>query len=272
MPEKDVVAATSAPVTVSSLVSDLRALGVAEGMTLLVHSALSKLGWVAGGAQAVVLALEEALGPDGTLVMPSFSTSLTEPLHWENPPVPETWWETIRAETPAYDPAFTPTREMGSIADTFRAQPGTVRGDHPHVSFSARGPRAREIVCDHALQAGLGEGSPLSRVYDRDGWILLLGVNHANNTSLHLCEYRASYPSKKMTRQGAPVLVDGKRMWVEFEDLDWDDEDFPKLGADYEREMKAARVGRVGIGESRLTPQRPLVDYGVQWLERNRRV
>ena len=74
MSEKEVIGRTPAPVTVASLVGDLDALGVAPGMTLIAHASLSRIGWVAGDAPAVVLALEQALGPHGTLVMPSQST------------------------------------------------------------------------------------------------------------------------------------------------------------------------------------------------------
>jgi aminoglycoside 3-N-acetyltransferase len=68
------------------------------------HSSLSSIGWVCGGAGAVIQALEASLGKDGTLVMPAFSGGMTEPSHWQSPPVPDTWWETIRTSTPLYDP------------------------------------------------------------------------------------------------------------------------------------------------------------------------
>jgi aminoglycoside 3-N-acetyltransferase len=270
MPEKDVVAATGEPATVATLVRDLRRLGVLPGSTLLVHSSLSSLGWVAGGAHAVVLALGEAVGPDGTVVLPTHSTALSDPSRWEQPPVPESWWETVRNETPSFDPRVTPTRGMGAIADTFRSQEHVIRSDHPQASFAARGPRAAFVTSDHALDGALGERSPLARVYDVDGCVLLLGVGYDRNTSLHLCEYRASFPSKKTVRQGAPISIAGERRWVEFEDLEWDDSDFTRLGADFEAGTDAVTVGAVGVGESRLMRQRALVDYGVAWMERNR--
>src|SRR4051812_44021852 len=107
--------ARAGPATVDSLVADFATLGVVPGMTLLVHSSLSALGWVCGGVQAVVLALEKALGPDGTLVMPGHSGDLTDPAGWRSPPVPEAWWPIIRATMPAFDPDLTPTRGMGAI-------------------------------------------------------------------------------------------------------------------------------------------------------------
>src|SRR3954462_14269762 len=70
----DRIAPESPPVTARSLAADLRALGVPAGGLVLTHSSLSALGWVAGGPEAVVAALLAALGPDGTLVVPSFST------------------------------------------------------------------------------------------------------------------------------------------------------------------------------------------------------
>ncbi|MDQ4124626.1 MAG: AAC(3) family N-acetyltransferase [Actinomycetota bacterium] len=270
MSEHEVVAATARPATVSSLVRDLHALGVAEGMTLFVHSSLSSLGWVAGGPQAVVIALQQAVGDAGTLAMPAHSTSLSEPSQWQHPPVPESWWETIRNETPAFDPRLTPTRGMGRIPETFRSAPGVLRSDHPQASVVARGPSAPFLTEGHELDSGVGEGSPMARLYDLDGWVLLLGVTHGRNTSLHLSEYRATFPGKKNERQGAPVMVDGERRWVEFEDLDWDEDDFPEIGAAFEAATDEVTVGKVAQAESRLMRQRPLVDFGVQWMERNR--
>jgi aminoglycoside 3-N-acetyltransferase len=270
MSEEDQIKRSPRPITVGSMVGDLRALGVEEGVTILAHSSLSALGWVAGGAHAVVQALEEALGPEGTLVMPAQSNHLTDPASWINPPVPASWFETIREETPAFDPAITPTREMGAVVECFRSQPGVVRSNQPHDSFCARGPHATIIVEGHGLAFGLGESSPLARVYDLDGFVLLLGVGHESNTSLHLAEYRVEWPGKKVIAQGAPMTIDGERRWERFQDVDLNSADFEALGADFERDTSAVRIGRVGLAESRLMSQRTAVDYAVSWIPAHR--
>jgi aminoglycoside 3-N-acetyltransferase len=119
------------PATSRSITEDLVSLGVRPGSMLLIHSSLSALGWVCGGAPAVICALLNALGPTGTLVMPTHSTQLTDPASWTSPPVPDSWWETIREASLPYDPAITPTRGMGAIAEAFRSWPGVVRSAHP---------------------------------------------------------------------------------------------------------------------------------------------
>jgi aminoglycoside 3-N-acetyltransferase len=270
MSEAAAIARSSTLVTVESLVADLAGLGVRPGMTLLVHSSLSALGWVCGGAQAVVLALRAALGPEGTLVMPTHSTGLTDPSGWQRPPVPEAWWATIRATMPAYDPDLTPTRGMGAIPETFRKGRGVIRSPHPHSSFAACVPHAARVCGAHPLPFSMGDASPLAQVYALDGWVLLLGVGHGNNTSLHLAEYRALAPTGAQTTVGAPVMVDGARCWVAFPEIDWDDGDFPALGDDFARDTGLVQAGPVGAATALLMPQRALVDYGVRWLRERR--
>jgi aminoglycoside 3-N-acetyltransferase len=272
MSERDAVHRTRGqPVTVQSLVSDLKEIGVEREMTLLVHSSLSALGWVAGGPVAVVLALEQVLGSEGTLVMPTHSGGLSDPEQWCNPPVPEAWWKTIRDATPAFDVNLTPTRKMGAIPECFRMQPGVLRSFHPQVSFAAWGAHADQVTGAHSLEFSLGNASPLARIYDLAGWVLLLGIGHANNTSLHLAEYRARFHSKREIKCGAPITVGGRREWVQFADLDLDDSDFQMIGQDFERDTGLACSRRIGYAEALLFPQRALVDYAVKWMENNRR-
>jgi aminoglycoside 3-N-acetyltransferase len=272
MTERDLVEAThKAPATVSSLTNDFRKLGIQPGMTVLVHSSLSKLGWVCGGEVAVIQALHAALGPEGTFVVPTHTAHLSDPTAWQNPPVPTNWWEIIKENMPAYDPAITPSRKMGAIAECFRKMPGVIRSDHPHTSFAAHGPKAELIIRNHQLHHCLGEGSPLARLYDLDAWVLLLGVDHTSNTSIHLAEYRANYKGKDVTQYGAPVSHNGQRKWVIFEDINnLDDSDFDLIGEAFAEESGLVIKGKIAEADAFLFPQRPLVDFAVKYIEKNR--
>ncbi len=263
------VAAAAAPLTQSAIQTALVSLGVRPGDRLIVHSSLSALGWVTGGAHAVVLALMDAVTAQGTLVMPTHSGQLSEPSKWRAPPVPEAWWPIIRGNAPAYDPHLTPTRLMGAIVETFRHVPGTVRSAHPLVSFAAWGADADVITADHRLGSGMGEHSPLARLYERHAKVLLLGVGHGNNTSLHLAEYRATFPTKRTHGEGAPLQTDSSREWVTFDELVWHDDDFPLLGDAFDA-TGATTIGQIGAATVRLMPMRALVDFAVEWMEANR--
>jgi aminoglycoside 3-N-acetyltransferase len=223
-----------------------------------------------GNGHPVVLALLAAVGPAGTVVMPSLSSDLSEPSRWVAPPVPEAWWPVIRGETPAFDAALTETTWMGAVVDCFRHHPGTVRSSHPADSFIACGPLAEEIVQAHPLSPAFGDGSPLSRLYDLDARIVLLGVGHGNNTSLHLAEHRAQWLGKPTIAYGAPVMVDGRREWVTYDDLDYDSDDFEALGAAFAASTGGETRVPLGYGEVTSCSMRAIVDFAVQWLAANR--
>lgn len=269
MSEQAVIDGSDRPSTRASLVADLRMLGVESGMTLMVHASLSRLGFVAGGAHAVVLALLESIGPSGTLVMPTHSTDLTDPASWSNPPVPPDWHDEIRAGMPAYDPVLTPTRSMGAIVECFRHVPGVRRSGHPTVSAAAVGPNAEFVTADHPLPDGLGDHSPQARVYELDGQVLLLGVSHTNNTSMHLAERRSAPPDAVYRPQSSPIMIDGERKWVTYDCLDDDPADFGTIGEAFTA-AGAERTGPVGNATGRLMRSRAIVDFATAWMNEHR--
>ena len=228
---------------------------------------LSALGWVCGGAQAVVEGLLDALGPDGTLVVPAHPSGNSDPAGWGNPPVPDSWWPAIREHMPGFDPRVTPSHHMGAIPEVVRSWPGARRSGHPQLSFAAVGPHAEEITADHALDSGFGERSPVARVRDRDGDVLLLGVGHGSNSSLHLAEHHV--PNQPRETSSAALMTPEGRRWVSWEDVVADEEDFEQLGAAFDA-TGATRTGPVGEGGARLMRQRELVDFAAGWLAANR--
>ncbi|MNC16687.1 SPBc2 prophage-derived aminoglycoside N(3')-acetyltransferase-like protein YokD [compost metagenome] len=255
--------------TREELISQFKSCGVTEGQHLLVHLSLSKLGFVVGGAETLIRALLEIVGPEGTLMMPSQTWKNLDPatgVHWE---APAEWWPVIREHWPAYDKEVTPAIGMGVAAEMLRKWPGAQRSDHPARSVAAVGKHASYLTADHDLSNIFGEGSPLDKLYRLNGSVLLVGVGHDKNTSLHLAETRASFPGKQTVYESSAVMVDGKRQWITYPTQAVDDSDFVRLGTAYEEEMKLA-VQRIGNAEVRLLEQRPLVDWATAWMEQHR--
>jgi aminoglycoside 3-N-acetyltransferase len=269
--EADLIAATGPePVTRATLAADLRRLGVRPGGVLVVHASMSRLGWVVGGAPAVLHALLDALGEVGTLMVPAHTNHLSDPAGWSNPPVPEAWWPEVRASLPAYRPDETPAPWMGAVADTVLRRRDAVRSSHPHYSMAALGPLAQELCGSHELDWSIGPDSPLGRVADHDGQVLLLGVGHGSNTSLHVAEVGGEWGSRNVVEGAGPAIVAGRREWVTWQDVAYDEDDFETIGAAFAAETGLERVGPVGRGASRLMPQRELIQFARGWIDAHR--
>ncbi len=251
------------------LLDALRQVGVRPGQCVMVHTSLRSFGYLCGGAQTVIEALIECVGETGTLMMPTQSWKNLDPatgVHWE---VSQSAWPAIRAHWPAYDKALTPTNTMGAVAEMFRRWPGVLRSDHPARSVAAWGRHAAFLTQNHDLCNIFGDGSPIGRLYELDGYVLLLGVGYDKNTSLHLADARADYPGKHNVTEHSAVLENGSRVWKAYDTLYVDGEDFPEIGAAFEKAYPIERV-QLGGGTIKFMRQRPLVDFAVQWIEANR--
>lgn len=228
----------------------------------MIHTALSAIGWVSGGPVAVIEALRDAVGPDGTLVMPSHSGQLSDPANWGAPAVPADWVQIIRNTLPAFTPATTPTRGMGVVAELFRTWPGTVRSNHPHCSFAANGPLAEQIIAEHQLESPVGRQSPLAKAYELDATILLIGVGFDRCTMLHLAEDLA-WPDRTPQQAGGPLLINGEQEWVFYKcPPDTNVDHFIPVG-DRLIEEKKARTTKIGSADTITVSARLCVDTAV---------
>ncbi|UOQ42584.1 AAC(3) family N-acetyltransferase [Halobacillus salinarum] len=252
------------PRTRQTILEDLRSLGVKKGTSLLVHSSLSSIGWVNGGAVAVNLALMDAVSNEGTIIMPSQSDDMSDPAEWTNPPVPEEWIEEIERTLPAYHPDYTPALRMGRIVEAFRTFPDVKRSAHPLLSFAGWGRNSRTVIKDHFFHTGLGKLSPLQKLYDLDAHVLFLGTSYESCTCFHLAEYRI--PKQTVTTRGAPVLHHGRRVWVKTNDIEFRDDLFGKIGVEFEQKHEVAE-GQVGSASAKLFSLKEAVDYAELWLK-----
>ncbi|HEX2250667.1 MAG TPA: AAC(3) family N-acetyltransferase, partial [Gemmatimonadales bacterium] len=214
------------------------------GAALLVHTSYRAVRPVAGGPASLIQALLDAVGPDGTVVMPSWGDD---------------------EDTP-FDPVRTPVAaDLGVTADLFWRLPGARRSKHP-FAFAAIGPRAEEITADPLPLPPHRHESPTGRVYDLDGQIVLLGVNHDANTTIHLAELLAGVP------YGVPkhctVLRDGRAVRVDYRENDHCCDRF-KLVDNWMRQRGLQREGQVGNAHARLVNSRELVSVVCERLAKD---
>ncbi|MCW8378280.1 AAC(3) family N-acetyltransferase [Streptomyces justiciae] len=261
--------------TEASLTADLRRLGVTKAMTLLVHASLRSVGLVQGGSRTLLSALREAVGPDGTLVVPTFTTgnSLTSPAYLRSTRgLTRHQLLSYRENMEPFSPASTPSDGMGRLAEEVRVTPAAVRSTHPQTSFAALGPLAARITSGHALDCLLGERSPLGRLYEEEAYVLLLGVGFEVCSAFHLSECRQ--PGQVRRRYDCRVMTEDGPRWTAFLDVDHDDSDFGDLGRWLEASVPAGRGpldrGRIGAADSRLFPLRWAVDTASRWFAAGR--
>ena len=231
----------------------------------MAHSSLSSFGYVLGGAQTIVSALLDILGPKGTLVMPAFSPQISDPESWDEINLPSSDLERARMEVPLFDERTTPTT-MGIISEVFRNWPGTLRSPHPQVSVCANGLKAEYIVFPHELEWGEGRGSPFERLYLLDAKILTLGVGFNRITLLHYAESLIATGRRK-TRK-IPISNNGSRSWLTVQDVGDDlDTHFPIIGKRFITEGKVSRI-QVGSALCILMSSKELVDFAVNYFEK----
>lgn len=257
--------------TAGSLADDLRALGLTYGDTVLVHSSLRAVGPVTGGCAAVVAAFQSVLGSEGTLVVPAFTehNSTTSRAHRAQVQGLEvSQVAAFRAAMPPFDPMRS-AATTGCLAEEVRTMPGALRSAHPQTSFVAFGAKARAITEGHAADCHLGEQSPLRRLVDVSGRVLLVGVGYEACTVLHLTEYRV--PAPPMRRYECVVQDEGGKPWWAFESVDLDDNDFPLPGSALDAVPGMVVTGTFGAARARLLDAGAAVRFAVQWFVGNRR-
>ncbi|MGI5488822.1 aminoglycoside N(3)-acetyltransferase [Microtetraspora malaysiensis] len=247
--------------TAAELVEGWCRVGVEEGMALIVHSSLSSLGHVEGGAATVVESLRTAVGPTGTIVMPAFTWQVTDP-DPAHVGIPGAAVRERRAAVPIFDVDL--PSSMGAIPEALRSLPDSVRSPHPQASVAAVGADAATIVSRQALGFAVGRTSPFGHLHDIGGYILLVGVGHNRNTFLHYAETLTPHPRLKVRR--FPMDIDGERVWLETLDVGNDnDTHFPTVGHEFEEHAGILEV-MVGDAPCRLIPVQPFVSFAVPRL------
>ena len=241
----------------------LRALGVTEGATLVVHSSLSAFGEVDGGAATVLGALKECVGETGTIVVPAFTGDVIADPHPDCrvAGIPEV--EAARARVPLFHDAFPTT--MGAVPTALLAEPGRRRSRHPQASVAGLGAAAEHVTEHQPFAYALGADSPFCRLYALKAQILLLGVGHDRNSFLHHAE--SLVPGHRTKLRRFPYLVEGQRVWLEAPDIGNDNGTyFPRIGAEW-ADRGQSRRQTIGNARCELLDAVAFIDFARMRLD-----
>jgi aminoglycoside 3-N-acetyltransferase len=256
------------------LATDLRALGLKAGDTVMVHASVRAVGEVAGGPDEIHLALKDVLTADGTLIMYAGCPRYVDEVGRGNLSAAEE--ADVLDTLPAFDAETARSaRDHGILVEFLRTWPGTRVNHHP-ARFAVWGGAAEYLLSSQPWDFAFGADSALERLVARDGRILLLGCDHDTVTFLHYVEHIADMPGKRVARFKVPILQDGVRVWREMQEYDssddgahanWPDRFFARIVDTY---LAATdnRGGRVGAAGCHLLSARGLLEFARPVMER----
>jgi aminoglycoside 3-N-acetyltransferase len=238
------------------LIGELRALGVSTGDAVMIHASLRAVGPMENRAAGLVQSLIDAIGSEGALLA-----------YVDYEPTPE---------QPYFDPDKSPAcKDYGVLAEIIRTWPGASRSNNPGASMAAIGKKADWFCSDHPINYGYGENTPLARLVEMKGKVLLLGSDLDQVTLLHYAEARAQLPSKRVIRAQYQIMTNGALRSVQAEEFDTSapvlddmpEQYFEQITQEF-IERGGASSGTVGQAQSYLLPAREFVEFAIEKMER----
>jgi aminoglycoside 3-N-acetyltransferase len=229
----------------------------------MVHASVRSVGTVTGGANVIVQALLDAVGPGGTLT----AYVDFEPFYTDEDEV----------EIPVFDKRIAhAARDHGVLHETIRTWPGALRSDHPDAGVVAIGAKAEWITANHPFRYGYGRGSPFDRIVQAGGRVLMIGAPLDTITLLHFAEHEAQISDKRVRRYRRLMPRACEAEWVEFEEFDTAEpvhRDLPancfeRIATDYLARGFGSQ-GTVGLATSYLFDGPGLVNFGIEWIEQH---
>ena len=257
-----------------SLAKDFKNLGITAGDTVMVHASIKSVGSVAGGADEILYALENAISPNGTIMMyVGCETGFDEIGRGRLSAEEET---ELLEKMPSFDyQTARICRDFGALAEVFRTQDGTITSNQVGSRMAARGTNAKFLLENHPHNYSYGVGSPLEKLLQLNGKILLLGSDHDAVTFLHYVEHVVEIPDKKTARYKVPLLVEGQRKWIEMEEFNtasdgvhqsWPDRFFAQI-IDTFIENTSNQGGKVGNANCHVIDATRLLLYAVDTMK-----
>ncbi len=252
----------------TDLIEIFSKVGVDQGMNLMVHSSMKSLGYIVNGALDVIDSLTELVGEKGTILMPSHSGQLTDPADWKIGDFSFADKDIISKNMAPFNPRLTQIRNRGEIPRVFLMYPNVFRSQHPINSVSARGKMAKYFTSLHDLNDSEGENSPVGRLYEKNGHVLLIGVDLSRCSAIHLAEFKSDVPYLKDSKM--KVLLDNVNRTPRFIELTrypGDSSGFTRVQK--EQEVDFFNTVKLEGGVITLFRLKPVIDYIMSKLAQN---
>jgi len=233
----------------------LQQIGLHPGDTVMIHASLRSVGPVEGRAGGIIETLLAVLGDQGTLMAyVDFEPTV---------------------DIPYFDPQKSPAcADHGVLAEVVRTWPNAIRSLNPGASMVAIGAQAEWICQNHPMHYGYGFGSPLAKLVEVGGKVLLLGSSLDNVTLLHYVEHHANLPNKRIIRRIDNVLDGDTVKAVEIEEFDTSNVVVDGMPDDYFAQITEqfvefgyAQTGMIGRARSILLPSQAFVQFAIKKME-----
>lgn len=259
-------------VTRAALRDNLNRIGITAGDTVMVHAAMRKVGPLLNGPDALIRALLDVLGPEGSIMVYTSWDSMHDDLMDDEGHVLPEW----RDHVPGFDVATSRAVRMnGAIAEFVRTTPGARRSANPGASVAALGKLADWITADHPQDYGFGPGTPLAKLVEVEGCVLMVGAPWDTMTLVHHADHLADIPHKNLVRYEVPFAGVGGIEWRFMEEFDSTEPVLDDMPENYIEQIVQAfvadgngRQGMIGQAPSLLVEAKPMCDFAISWLER----
>ena len=248
-------------------------IGLEAGTTVMLHVSFRAIGKIEGGATTLIKAILQIVGSEGTILMLVGSNdAFYDIADWP----PHIMKKKLNVRKP-FDIANTPANlDWGITGEVLRTWDESYRSQHPDYSFAAVGRLARKLTSEHNINYCHGPSSPLAKLCDLNGKVLILGAPFHSVTLVHLCEHLAHVARKQVISYQVPIFREGKRKIISIERFNthhnipgYEPKDyFDSMIRDYLNSVHG-NSGKVGNADSFLLNSIEFRDFGVQWLEQH---
>lgn len=219
--------AQAAIISKSDMIIQLEQLGIQKGMMLLVSADTSHMGYLLGGYQALIEAMMEVVGFEGTIVMPCFTPQLADPASVSTP-LARQYWQEARENAYPFDRKLSEPEGSDPLVYQFLRNDAVARSYHPLYSFAAWGKYAK-LICDkHPLHFALGKDSPLGKIVELNGYCVMLGSDYEQCTMFQMARYNGELSPVRIV--SAPITSNNELQWKNMLDVQFSTKNFSEIG------------------------------------------